>query len=139
MEIHESCRGWDMIFTGKDIPKATEVEIQLVSDMLHTVGDAVGAIASLDEDELRERVMQAFTYIMSEARFNMEAALHELIEASAWQTPLEGEFSSESLFGCSSLQDALMELTYNDDEREIVEGMFPPRPEEGEEYDDTGD
>jgi hypothetical protein len=128
-----------MIFNGKDIPNSSKEDVEQVSSMLHTVGDAIGAIASIVDDELRNQVMQAFVYIVSEAQFHMEGALNELLEAHAWQTPLEGETSSTTLFGHESLRESLMELTYNDDEREIVEGMFPPVPEKEEEDYESSD
>jgi len=142
MLIKEQCTGWTLDYKIQSFDMTEEQETA-VRFLLHTVGDAVGIISSLN-DPLRTRVSNMFAWIMTETRDRLDNAFKELLESHVYQLPLEDEYSHESLFG-HDLIESLQNQLQNETEVNIVQGiliapeLYFPTEEDIEGYGDEDD
>ena len=138
MLIQEQCTGWSMDLKIQRFDMTEEQETA-VRFLLHTVGDAIGIISSLN-DPLRTRVSNMFGWITTETKDRYDSAFRELLDSHVSRLSLTDEYSHESLFG-HDLIEALNNQLKNETEISIVQGiLLPPEPyfpteeEEPEEY-----
>jgi|SRR6266850_2998449 len=120
MNIHESCKGWNLEYNNPEMGELAENEQKTLSAILHLAGDVLASYNSIPKDidqNIRDLVLDSLAVIFMDTKDQVVSCIENSISMHAINTPLGKGYTEEEIFGINLADEFKSVLT---DEKELA-------------------
>ncbi len=135
--INTKTANWEIVFDSPALEGLSKDQLDIAKTLFLIVGDALFVFNMLPNKLVQDSLAFHYQFVISQLAQDVQGAVMSALQQQLWVTPLEGEFSYESLFGTDLLED-LKSILLGNDAEDILQDAFPEDAFTGPQTPDVG-